>query len=976
MLETLRRFLSLYKPIHHIIMKRFFLQLGKLVAVLSVIAVLLIKGNTKPVVTDELEENFINPPVTSRPLAFWDWLNGYVDTAKMVYELEQMKEKGMQGAFIWDVGALSDPSKMIPAGPSFLGDTSAGYMSLALKTAKRLNLNLGLFASSSWNAGGPWMKEEDASKELLSSRQTVTGPSEQKISIQAPSAKNRQINIYSLLTTIAIPHSASGEIDYSAQQPIVLDNFTTDKKYINWKVPDGQWDIVSFFMCNTGQHLEVPSPHSDGLIIDHLSRRATTRYFDSILARLKRKIPDNQFAYFELDSYEVWAAKDWTPVFIDEFKKRYGYDPIPFLPLLQGYKSKNSPVGERFSEDYSRLVSDLIIENHYAQSVDIASRNKFKMFIEAGHGGYARVDPLKALGNSDVPMGEFWNRKQHWVTKEAASAAHIYGKKIVAAESLTGWQNWQHGPTDFKQLIDIAFCEGLNQVVFHTFAHNPAIAGKPGFGYHAGEHLNVNTTWWPMVRPFMDYISRSSYLLRQGNFVGDVCLYYGDQAPNLVPPDRIDPNIAPLYDDDHCLHCGQLKTVNPGKLPGYDYDYINADIIIRQLKVQNGKLVLPSGQSYRVMQIPNRNRISLEVLKKIDTLVYNGAIIVGQKPELSSSLKNYPACDRQVKNMADKIWGNCDGNTVLSHQYGKGTVYWGKTVKQVLEELHIDPDMRVTGVDNTDGHIDYLHRQTPKEDIYFVSNSKPMQEKVNCVFRVDKNKVPELWDAETGRIQYDVKYAVVENGISISLNMDPVGSRFVIFRNKSAKKTTSSARAGYDLQNGFSTEVNGDGHITADISYDWQLHFDTSMGAPASYRLDSLVSWTDIPEKGIKYYSGAVNYEKDFPVNDDNLIKNKKAFLLLEDVQEIAKVLVNGKECGIVWTLPYKADIGKYLKKGNNHISIQVINTWNNRIVGDIINPAGKQFTHTNVKYKFSAKTPLLKSGLIGKAKILFLKNE
>lgn len=921
---------------------------------------------------EKLEENFVNPPVTSRPLAFWDWLNGYVDTAKMVYELEQMKAQGMQGAFIWDVGALSDPSKMIPGGPSFLGDTSAAYMSLALKTAKRLNLNLGLFASSSWNAGGPWMKEEDASKELLSSKQTVTGPSVQKINIEAPSAKNRKINIFSLLTTIAVPHSATNEIDYAAQHPIVLDDFTTDNKYVNWKVPAGKWDIISFFMCNTGQHLEVPSPKSDGLIIDHLSRRATTRYFDSILARLKRKIPDNQFAYFELDSYEVWAAKDWTPVFISEFKKRYGYDPIPFLPLLQGYKSKNSPIGERFSEDYSRLVSDLIIENHYAQSVDIASRNKFKMFIEAGHGGYARVDPLKALGNSDVPMGEFWNRKQHWVTKEAASAAHIYGKKIVAAESLTGWQNWQHGPTDFKQLIDIAFCEGLNQVVFHTFAHNPAVAGKPGFGYHAGEHLNVNTTWWPMVGPFMDYISRSSYLLRQGNFVGDVCLYYGDQAPNLVPPDRIDPNIAPLYDDDHCLHCGQLKTVNPGKLPGYDYDYMNADIIIKQLKVKDGKLVLPSGQTYRVMQIPNRNRISIDVLKKIDTLVFNGAIIVGQKPEMSSSLKNYPECDRQVKTIADKVWGNCDGSTVLSHIYGKGKVYWGKTVKQVLEELHVEPDMRVTGVDNTDVHIDYLHRQTKAEDIYFVSNSKPVREKIICTFRVDKNKVPEIWDAETGRIQGDVKYTVEPNGIRIDFSMDPVGSRFVVFKNKAVKKSAETGGNNYDLQSGFSEALTSGTNNITDISYNWQLHFDTSMGGPSSYQLDSLVSWTDIPAAGIKYYSGKVNYEKDFQLTEEDLLKNKNAFLLLDDVQEIAKVWVNGKDCGIVWTLPYKADIGTYLQKGKNHISIQVINTWNNRIVGDILNPGGRQYTNTNVKYKFSAKTPLLKSGLIGKAKILF----
>jgi hypothetical protein len=919
--------------------------------------------------TDQLEAQFINPPVDTRPLAFWDWLNGYVDTGRMVNELNEMKRQGMQGAFVWDVGALSDPAKLIPAGPSFLGDTSLSYMSLALKTAKRLNLNLGLFASSSWNAGGPWMKEEDASKELLSTKQTVNGGSKQRISLQPPVTKRGAVKIYSLITSIAVPHSAANEIDYASQKPIVLDPYTSDNKFIDWTVPAGQWDIISFFSCNTGQHLEVPSPNSDGLIIDHLSNRATRRYFDSILTKIKKGIPNNQFAYYELDSYEVWAAKDWTPDFTTIFKKRYGYDPAPFLPLLQGYKSNDKRLGERFAEDYSRLVSDLMIENHYAQSVDIAARNGFKMFIEAGHGGYARVDPLKALGNSDVPMGEFWNRKQHWVTKEAASAAHIYGKKSVAAESLTGWQNWQNGPTDFKQLMDIAFCEGLNQVVFHTFAHNPAVAGKPGFAYHAGEHFNVNTTWWPMVRPFMDYISRCSYLLRQGNFVGDACLYYGDQAPNLVPPDRIDPNITPLYDEDHCLHCGQLKTVNPGKLPGYDYDYINADIIISRLQVKDGQLVLPSGQRYKVMQIPDRDKISLAVLRKLDTLVRNGAVIVGRKPEVSSSLQNYPACDKEVKMIADRIWGNCDGKTVLSNTYGKGKVYWGKTLKQVLEERGIAQDMELRGIDNADGHIDYLHRQTANEDIYFVSNSKPRSERVTCIFRVDKNSIPEIWDAATGQIQRDLSYSKTTNGISIDFEMDPVGSRFVIFKKKSAAPSQRNESV-YDLQFGFNKTATGKKSVI-DISRDWNVYFDNAAGGPGAYHLDSLVSWTDIPVPGIQFYSGAAKYEKDFTVSSTVLSGKNKAFVTFDDIQEVAKVTVNGKDCGIVWTLPYKADITQYLVPGKNHIMVEVVNTWNNRIVGDLRNPGERQYTRTNIKYKFSAKSPLLISGVTGKAAVL-----
>lgn len=946
--------------------------LRNLVAVILCLLSFIHCENTKHVQKADVlsEDKFWNPPIENRPLALWAWLNGFVDTTKMVYELEQMKEKGMRGAFIWDVGAISDPEKIVPPGPAFLESESLGYISLALKTGKRLGLDLGLFASSSWNAGGPWIGEEDASKELLSVHQTVVGPSKKKMSIGTPKFRRDKPMAYSLISSIAIPYSENNSIDYASDKTINLEKFTLEDKFIEWDIPAGKWDIISFFMCNTGQHLECPSPNSNGLIIDHLSRRATTRDFDSMLTKLaKVNTPDNRLKFLELDSYEVWEAKDWTPNLLKEFKARYGYDPTPFLPVLQGYSSKDSLIGERFMGDYNRLVSDMIIENHFSQAVDIANKNGAELFAESGHGGSARVDPLKALGNVHVPMGEFWNRQKNWVTKEAASAAHIYGKKLVAAESLTGWQNWQHGPADFKQLFDIAFCAGLNQVVFHNFAHSPAIAGKPGFAYHAGEHINVNTTWWEMAKPFMDYLSRCSYMLRQGNFVGDICLYYGDQAPNQVPARRIDPNIVPRYDDTHCVHCGAPKPIDPGKLPGYDYDYINRDIITTQLKVENGRLVLPSGQSYKMMLIPDRDDISLEVLQKLDKLVYDGAIVIGRKPVRANSLQNYPQCDVEVNGIANKIWGKCDGNSVLSNRYGKGTVYWGKSVAQVLQEIKLPPDVEVIGTDNSDKHIDYIHQKTETQDIYFVSNSSPSEQRITCVFRVDQNNVPELWDAETGLIQRKVKYSKVENGISIDFVMDPLASRFVVFSNKSTGR--NDAGLSHSLQFGFKEKTGAAAmNETFDISYQWDLQFNPAMGATESLHLDSLVSWSEIKQDRIKYYSGSVSYEKEFSAPKEALGKTTNAFVVFEDMQEIARVFVNGKNCGIVWTPPYKVNITPYLKAGRNTLSVQVINTWNNRIIGDIKNSSQKGYTNTNIKNKFKANSPLLKSGLLGKAQI------
>ncbi|TDI69653.1 MAG: hypothetical protein E2O86_05095 [Bacteroidetes bacterium] len=944
------------------------LKFGSLVISIIIGSSLFMQCYTETPSRSLLEEGFLNPDTENRPLALWPWLNGYVDKTKLVYELEQMKDKGLRGAIIWDIGALADPDKLIPEGPAFLGDKSLEYISLALNTSHRLGLDLGMVASSSWNAGGEWVDEADASMQLLSTSQIVEGGTEQSIEIEKPTSDLGEVYRFSLLASIAIPYSDKNVIDYTNDQIVLLEEFTTDGNIIEWEAPVGKWEIISFFMSNTGQNLVVPSPNSNGLIIDHLSRKATQRHFDSLLVRLDPiSTPENHLKFLMLDSYEVWRMKDWSPLLIQEFNSRYGYNPIPYLPLLQGYSSNDTIVDERFRGDYSRLVSDMMIENHFAQSVTIADKNGFEMLTEAGHGGYPRVDPLKALGNSHIPMGEFWNRKRFWVTKEAASAAHIYGKKLVASESLTGWNHWQHGPTDFKQLIDQAFCEGLNQVVFHTFAHNPEIAGKPGFVYHAGEHINVNTTWWDMAKPFMDYIARSSYMLRQGNFVGDACLYYGDQAPNLVPPKRIDPNITPIFDDTQCLHCGQPKPVNAGEMTGYDYDYMNADIITTSMKVEDGRLVLPSGQSYRVMLLPDRPDISLEVLRKLEKLVNDGAVIIGPRPERTTSLKNYPDCDDEVKTIADKLWGRAEGKTVFSNNYGKGTVYWGKTLKQVLQELDVHPDFTVKGIDNSHEHIDYIHRRTDTEDIYFVTNTSESEKKVTCTFRVNKNQVPELWDAETGLIQRELSYSKVENGISMDLVLNPISSRFVVFKNHSTGKNDAGLTS--DLQFGFS--INNNSIATIDISKNWRISFDTEMGGPETYQMEELTSWSNIDLAGVKYYSGTATYTREFTIEGSLLSKETEVYVAFEDIQEIARVSVNGSDCGIVWTPPYIANITKHLNSGVNKISVEVTNTWNNRIVGDLVNPE-ETYTNTNAKSKFQADGPLLKSGLIGKAELLF----
>ena len=443
------------------------------------------------------ENDFFDPPVSARPSVLWAWLNGFVDRDQLTRELEELKAKGLGGAIIWDVGSLADPKKIIPAGPAFLGPESVASISHAIDQANRLGLELGLFTSSSWNAGGAWIKPENASRQLLCRQIEVQGPGRVRMEIPLPEGATAY---WKDIAVLAVP-AGGAAVDISDRMD--------PQGRLDWDAPEGNSRIMRIVASNTGQTLECPSPNSDGLIIDHLSREAATVDMTYILDRILsgRKSLD-ALKTFMLDSYEVREAVDWTDGFIGAFRARHGYDPVPYLPALFAPAALDPGIAARFLYDYRKTVSDLIIDNHFRTVRDLLHKYGVRLLAEAGHGGYARVDALKALGSADIPMGEFWNHQRFWVVKEAASAAHIYGRRIVDAETLTGWRNWQEGPAEYKRRFDIALCAGLNHPTFHTFTHNPPAAGRPGFVYHAGEHFNVNATWWDQAGPLIEYMSR------------------------------------------------------------------------------------------------------------------------------------------------------------------------------------------------------------------------------------------------------------------------------------------------------------------------------------------------------------------------------------------------------------------------------------------------------------------------------------
>ena len=422
-----------------------------------------------------------------------------------------------------------------------------------------------------------------------------------------------------------------------------------------WDVPAGRWSVLRFGYTPTGIPVSLYSPGGEGLMLDHLSAEAMDLHFANSAAKVLADagpLAGKSLKYFHCDSWEVGQV-NWTPRFLSEFQRRRGYDLLPFLPALAGKIVDNREVTDRFYYDFRKTVGDCIAENHYGRFRELSHRHGVLFHPESGGAHHVTpLDALKSLGRADVPMGEFWalgnseigdSEALRFLVRPAASAAHLYGSRLVNAEAFTSLgPHWEEDPFQLKPVADHAFCEGANRFFFHTFTHSPPQAGKPGYEYYAGTHFNPQITWWEQADAWTRYIARCQFLLQQGRFAADVCYYYGDQVPNSVPLRHVDPSLG----------------------PGYDYDVTNAEALLARMSVCDGRIVLPDGMSYRVLVLPDRETIDLEVLRQIAELVKAGATVVGPKPARATGLRDYPRSDRAVGELAAALWGPCDGRTV------------------------------------------------------------------------------------------------------------------------------------------------------------------------------------------------------------------------------------------------------------------------------------------------------------------------
>jgi hypothetical protein len=719
-----------------------------------------------------------------------------------------------------------------------------------------------------------------------------------------------------------------------------LSKLMTADGTLQWDVPAGDWIVLRTALTPTGTKNGPAPPEATGLEVDKMNRVPLKSHFDAYVGNLLKRVPAaarKSWKHVVADSYET-GPENWTDGFAADFQKRYGYDPLPFVPVMTGRIVGSVDQSDRFLWDLRRLVADRIAEDYVGGLRDLCHEHGLKMWLENyGHWGFPG-EFLVYGGDCDEIGGEFWANGNflderdtsylgRYELRDASSAANIYGKPVTWAEAFTGGPAFISSPCDLKARGDWAFCQGINQFVFHVYIHQPTDEKLPGINAGFGTEFNRNNTWFEQSKAWIDYLRRCSVLLQTGKHVADVAYFISEDAPKMVGPQQ--PTL-PL---------------------GFDFDFINADVIKHRLAVKDGRLVLPDGMSYRLLALPQSATMRPELLKKIRELVKAGATVVGAPPSRSPSLENFPRCDEQVRQLAVEIWGAEKLAASGEHVLGKGRVIWGKSLTDVFAERQTPPDFECRDA-SSDAKLLFTHRHSADADIYFVSNQKERTEQVNCVFRVVGRK-PELWDAVTGERRALPQWSETNGQTIVPLIFAPNQSWFVVFR-ELGRPVASSAQ-------NFS-----EASPVVALTNSWQVSFDPKWGGPEYVEFAQLTDWTTNADEGIKFYSGTAVYRTKFDLSASALSAAKeKIFLDLGKVCDVATVRLNGKELGTLWTPPWSVDISAAAKVGSNSLEIAVVNPWNNRLVGDANLPAERRLTSLSAS-TVKPGAPLQSAGLLG----------
>ena len=678
-------------------------------------------------------------------------------------------------------------------------------------------------------------------------------------------------------------------------------------------LPQGDWRVLRFGYTSTGAFNVPATVEGEGLEVDKFDANALRFHFDAFVGKLAKKVAAkgiDSLKTTEIDSYEV-GGQNWTKGIDETFKDKFNYDLIPWLPLMTGRVIESPEHTGAILQELRQHQSDLMVENYFGEFTRLSHQYGLEAYIEPY--GWGPFDELASGGKADRVMGEFWvkppfankGKIYHGRTSAAISSGHIYGIKIISAESFTSINtvHWSGHPYFYKHHGDHMWARGINETMFHRFAHQPNNHIRPGMTMDSiGSHFDRTQTWWSNGgAAWFTYLARGSYLLQQGVPDADFLVHVGDVAP--------------------------VRGNSSAKIPaGFTHDLTNTDVLLNRLSVKDGYLVLPEGTRYTALYLSKNKYLHLKTLKKIQSLVAAGATVIGQKPEAVIGFSEW-ADKAEFARIADALWGDMNTDTAKTiTPYQKGFVS-SSSLADTIAELNIEPGLLV----NNEPVNVFAKRRIDGNDLYFFHSEKPEFQQVNVDIR-DGDGIPEIWNNSDGTIEKIHDYRRNGNRITFDLALEPYASRFIVIRRDNQvpqyNGTHSQLVKDIYLNEVKPSQVN-------ELTGPWNISFDQAWSGPGDVTFDSLQDWSTRPEEGIKHYSGTANYAKTFMVSQKQVASNEPIYLDLGEVQQIAEVSINGKKLGTLWKPPFVLDISSALKAGKNQLDIAVTNTWVNRLIGD-----------------------------------------
>jgi hypothetical protein len=862
-----------------------------------------------------------SPPDDAKPMMRWWWFGPSVVKPELEREILAMKAGGFGGFEIQPVYPmeLDDPARGVKNVP-YLSPEFLDAVSFANRTARANGLRVDMTLASGWPYGGPHVGVTEAASRLrMASADLPAGGT----SYALPAVMNGE-----KLVATFVGAGSGKNVDATKLQLVDTARVSNGRAAI--QPVDSDRVVVFYVASRTGQQVKRPALGAEGFVLDHLSRKAIDHHLNVIAEPLMKAFGDQPpYAVFS-DSLEVYNT-DWTDDFLEEFKKRRGYDLKPYLPALY---SGQGPDAAGARHDWALTQTELVNERYLTPVNDWAKAHNTQ-FRSQTYG-----EPAVSLSSNRLvalPEGEGPQFREFSFTRLATSAGHLYGRPVISAETWT----WLHSPAfsatplDMKAEADRMLLEGVNLFIGHGWPYTPPGAAEPGYSFYAAAVFNDHNPWWNVMPDVTGYLARMSYLMRQGEPANQVAVF--------LPNDDV---YAALVPGKVSLSAEMHKHVTP-KLTeqildaGQNLDYVDAES------------VLALGLKHPVLVMPHVTRLSPQVLAKLQDYVRGGGriIAVGSKPSLAPGLQDAQQVSSQVAAASKALFASKNVQLVADD------AAVGAALKAALA-----PDMALSG---NQSDVGFVRRKLQDADIYFIANTSNHPVKANARFGT-KRKVATWLDPDSGKL--------TRASNTPELDLAPYESRVLVFSDAQLPGTAEAPKLAAPA-------------VLADLSQDWTLSFPGAQAQP----LKQLRSWTDDP--ATRYFSGQAVYAKDVTL-DAGQLKGQRLVLdfgqgtplastpkvpagmraMLESpVREAAQVWVNGKRAGAVWRPPYTVDVTPYLAAGSNRIEVRVANLGLNVRAGQAL----PDYRLLNVRYgeRFKPQdTDLVKpmpSGMLGPVRLM-----